>query len=651
MKLLNSLRVRTKLAIGFGAALAFMATLSGVALYQASNAKETAQALSELAVEVNESGELGIAVNRLRANAIAYLLDSSQRRKDLYMEREREAFAALDHSAETFEHPAALEKVRDVKDGVSEYAKTFARITALRERMLSLYSQTMDPIGLRAAAEFYEPAVAASKAGHGDVAVGGFEGVLEMNRTRVRVQRYLISKNPEDFTGAINAAEKCIALLKETAAKSPAEYGSRFKVGAEQFEQYWAAAQEVYSLSEQIETIRRETLDPLASRMSDTCNALATMVTKQAEEVSAASIGSLTRSSLKTMIIAFVAIGFGIASAIVITRSITVPVRTVIDRLKDIAQGEGDLTRRIDLARSDEFGELSNWFNQFVERIHNVMKRVAETTNIVNSASAEIAAAAEETATGLQLQSKQAHQVSAAVEELSATVADVAKKSEGAASAASDAKRDAREGGTVVSDTVTEMKRIAEEVGTSASAVNTLGQKSEEIGRIIDVINDIADQTNLLALNAAIEAARAGEHGRGFAVVADEVRKLSERTTRATEEVASSIRDIQENTSSAVQLIESGSSRVTKGVELANAAGSALGRIVDGSGTVGTMVTSIAAAATEQAAAAEQIARSVEQINAVTNEAAQGAQQSAQAASQLRQQAEHLTSLIGSFKL
>ena len=192
---------------------------------------------------------------------------------------------------------------------------------------------------------------------------------------------------------------------------------------------------------------------------------------------------------------------------------------------------------------------------------------------------------------------------------------------------------------------------IATDVGSSATAVTTLGDKSQQIGEIIKVINDIADQTNLLALNAAIEAARAGEHGRGFAVVADEVRKLAERTTKATEEVASSIKDIQVQTGSAVQLIESGSTRVAKGVDLAQNAGQALGRISQSSQGLAGMVQSIAAAAEEQAASSQQIAKAVETINAVTRESSQGAAQVAQAASDLSQQSEKLQGMVQRFKL
>jgi methyl-accepting chemotaxis protein len=201
-----------------------------------------------------------------------------------------------------------------------------------------------------------------------------------------------------------------------------------------------------------------------------------------------------------------------------------------------------------------------------------------------------------------------------------------------------------------VQQTLEGMQAIAAVVNESATAITELGKRSDQIGEIIGVINDIADQTNLLALNAAIEAARAGEHGRGFAVVADEVRKLAERTTQATKEVADSIKAIQSETTGAVRKMNAGTEKVQAGVKLAEQAGSVLAGIVEGSGKVASMIQTIAAASEEQSAAAEQISKNVDQINAVTTQAAQGASQAAAAATQLSAKSEQLQRLVGQFK-
>lgn len=345
-------------------------------------------------------------------------------------------------------------------------------------------------------------------------------------------------------------------------------------------------------------------------------------------------------------------VGVSLLGFVFILRSLLArPLHKLTELVREIATGDGDLTKRVAMQRSDEIGRLAGWFDVFLDNLHKIIAQVAGSTNQVASAATQIASSAEQMATGLSKQSQQSQQVSAAVEELASSVTEVAKKSTEASRAATTSRQEADEGGGVVSQTVEEINAIAGDVTRSAEAVTQLGKKSEQIGEIIKVINDIADQTNLLALNAAIEAARAGEHGRGFAVVADEVRKLAERTTTATEEVAQSIREIQQDTQQAVQTIEAGSHRVSRGVELARSAGDALQKITAGSQNVTSMVESIAAAAEEQSAASEQIARSVEQIDSVTRESTQGASQAAQAATVLSQEAEKLRLLVGRFKV
>jgi len=330
---------------------------------------------------------------------------------------------------------------------------------------------------------------------------------------------------------------------------------------------------------------------------------------------------------------------------------LTKPVNNLIETVKDVATGDGDLTKRLNVDRKDEIGRLSHWFDVFLENLHTIISDVANATREVASASTEIAASAEEMSAGMEEQQRQAGQVSSAVEEMNASVTEVAQKATGAADSSRSAGEQAQAGGEIVSQTINGMEAISTEVNESAEAVGELGKRGEQIGEVINVINDIAEQTNLLALNAAIEAARAGEHGRGFAVVADEVRKLAERTTKATEEVAESIQAIQSETDTAVKRMQSGRERVSQGVDLARQAGESLQSIVSGSQEVASMIQTIAAAAEEEYAASGEIARNMEPSNAVLNESAQAVQQSAGAASQLSAKAEQLQALVDRFKL
>ncbi|MEM6749419.1 MAG: methyl-accepting chemotaxis protein [Planctomycetota bacterium] len=327
------------------------------------------------------------------------------------------------------------------------------------------------------------------------------------------------------------------------------------------------------------------------------------------------------------------------------------PVKALIHRVRDIAEGEGDLTQRLEVRSKDELGQLAGWFNHFIAKVHDVIAEVVGTTEDVAAASTQIASSSEQIAGGMNEQSQQITQVSAAVEEMSASVIEVAKKSADASGASEQAGRAADEGGEVIRETITDMGAISDAVASSSSQVESLGKRGEEIGEIVSVINDIADQTNLLALNAAIEAARAGEHGRGFAVVADEVRKLADRTTKATEEIGQSINAIREETAGAVDQMGQSAERVSAGVERAEQSGDSLRKIVASAKEVSSMIQSIAAAAEEQSAAAEQVSCNIESISQVTRQAAEGTNQAADAATSLSATSERLLQLVGSFKV
>jgi len=333
-----------------------------------------------------------------------------------------------------------------------------------------------------------------------------------------------------------------------------------------------------------------------------------------------------------------------------INRSITIPLKKVSTSLCDIAEGEGDLTRRLTVDGKDEISDISEVFNTFMNKLQAIIREVQSSAEQVLTTTNNLAKVSAQVAANSQMQSTEAYSMAAQVEIMTYNIDGVASQAEHVQEVSTQSSELSTHGSEVIHSAAAEMNKITESVNDSSAIIQDLGQQSDQISAIVSVIKEIADQTNLLALNAAIEAARAGEQGRGFAVVADEVRKLAERTANSTKEITTMIEKIQHGTQLAINSMESGVARVSEGTALAKQAGEAINQIKSGVQQVVEAVSEISVSLKEQSQTNSENAHKVEYIARLSEENSQAFQQTADTIRDLEQLADNLQSVVGRFK-
>ena len=350
------------------------------------------------------------------------------------------------------------------------------------------------------------------------------------------------------------------------------------------------------------------------------------------------------------LIICLVSLAALIMMIIVVARNISSPLSHLAKALNDIAHGDGDLTRRLDVKGSDEVATLSQSFNTFAERIRSLVSDIAQRSEQISAISVQLEGHSQGSRDDAQQQSHEVEMVASAMNQMSATVSEVANNAQHASDSTRIGDQQINNGQKIIDSVVHSIRQQADDLKTAAKAISALEQGSQEIGDVINVIREIADQTNLLALNAAIEAARAGEHGRGFAVVADEVRTLANRTHSSTQEIENTIANLQQQTETAVHQMNLSQQRSEASVNDVEKAREVLGQISDEMKQISGMNLQIASATEQQSATAEELLRNVQQISSVADRALQGASETADSSEQLRSVSVYLTESVKRFK-
>ncbi len=587
--------IAKKLWLGFGLMIALVVVIGGLSYTTSRTLQSTVNQMADRMNDLKAANELSVRSREALRAAVTYLVSPSADGERAIATTLEAARSALKKAESEIADKAMQAKLDEMHKNLDQFSGATADLVAANKSKLELFYGECGPAGIRLQTDL-EQLVATAEAGSDHAAARqASEALAKANLARLGVARYLVTTDMKEFDAGAAAATECARLLETlVSGAGKSDLKSQAREAQAALKAYTDIGGRVVALSGSIAEARDQRLIPTAETIATSKEGLDEFLVKEAAGARDAAIRTIAVALVETAACVAIALAIGVIASFAIARSVAGASRALAVRMRDIAEGEGDLTQRVDDKRSDELGEVGRWFNAFVGKVQGIVSEFA-------AASQQVAAAATE--------------IAASSEEMSAATGEVARQAESVTTVAQQSRELAEKGGEVIRDAVSGMRSIETSVSRSAESVSALEDRSAQIGQIIAVINEIADQTNLLALNAAIEAARAGEHGRGFAVVADEVRKLAERTTKATEQVSSTIQAIQGETRSSVERMHEGSSYVEAGVRSATLAGESLSEIIGKSKSVADMIRSVAAAAMQAGAGSEQAAGAATQLS------------------------------------
>jgi methyl-accepting chemotaxis protein len=463
----------------------------------------------------------------------------------------------------------------------------------------------------------------------------------QIQQARFQVRGYTFSGNPDFEKNATAAIDEAVVGVNTLAGDVSSEYIPQLQKANLALKGYRAAVAQ-YRDAQQTSRQALEKMTGLGQQLLDVSDQLNLSQNAKRDADSSQAQSTLGIATLLALIL-------GALAAWIITRQITVPLSQTLTAVERVASG--DLTHNLSVDRRDELGQLQSSIQRMTVGLRELISGIGEGVTQIASAAEELSAVTEQTSAGVNSQKIETDQVATAMHEMTATVQEVARNAEEASEAAVAADLQAREGDKVVNEAIVQIERLASEVGHSTEAMAELKRESDKIGSVLDVIKSVAQQTNLLALNAAIEAARAGEAGRGFAVVADEVRSLAQRTQKSTEEIEELISGLQNGTRQVATIMDNSRELTASSVELTRRAGSSLESITRTVSAIQSMNQQIAAAAEQQSATAEEINRSVLNVRDVSEQTSAASEETAASSVELARLGSHLQALVGRFRV
>ncbi|RMO80955.1 Histidine kinase, HAMP region:Bacterial chemotaxis sensory transducer [Pseudomonas syringae pv. philadelphi] len=634
-----NISVNMKLAVGFGLVLVFTAILALTGWTSMGGLIKRSNWMSDIT-------SLNAQLTKLRVTRLQYMVADGDEKVAETVQVSLDGFKAYQQKLlSSFKSPENVKMLEQLSAVIADYqqslnnmrsgykASNLARdeLTTHAVKSLAVFDQ------LQAEVKNMDPADA-NRFEQFEIVTRAKD---DLRLARYEVRGYTTNVTPETEQMAVeklDAAVKDLDTLKATFSGPQAEQLKQLETS---LQAYRATLQNFKVANATIAQARKE----MTTQGQDIVKISEAMYQLQLDRRDQESAQARTTQIICTLL----AMILGVIAAVIITRQITRPLKetmAVVDRI-----ASGDLTQTLMITRRDELGVLQQGIQRMGSTLRDLIGGIRDSVVQIASAAEELSAVTEQTSAGVNSQKVETDQVATAMHEMSATVAEVARNAEQASHAASNADREARDGDKVVGEAIAQIERLATEVGRSADAMNQLEQESDKIGKVMDVIKAVAEQTNLLALNAAIEAARAGEAGRGFAVVADEVRGLAQRTQQSTVEIETLVAALQSGTRQVSSIMLNSRELTVSSVQLSRKAGTSLGSITQTVSSIQAMNQQIAAAAEQQSAVAEEISRSIVNVRDVSEQTASASEETAASSVELARLGGHLQTLVSRFKI
>jgi len=688
---MGHLSVGKRIAGGFAVVLALLAVVAVRSYVVATDASEGFAAYRDLTLGANAASDFDSELLHTRLVVKDFLVSGAETDKVKFEEEAGEFLEALERAREQNPSPERAAMIDTVARVFADFRAHFNEAGEYTRTVERLLAQVIEPEG-----------TAMERALFSLMRGGRNDDDLDMTYAASNALRRLLSARGNVFrhldTGSSSAsdmAEGDLAMLESALDSIDGMLADRGRSGEidavrQSLSHFAEAFREASQAIVRRNALVEDLLDPAGDEIAAVAQGLVESVQQEQDALGSTLEGELGRGAVIVAVVSVAAAVVGVLFAVLITAGIVRPLTRTAKAAEDVAQGRTDID--LEPKGKDEIAAMQRALINMVEQLQTRMAEakkaeaearaqseeatramreageartraeaaqartveaaglLEEVSERVASASEEISAQAEQGAAGAARQSERVAETATAMEQMNATVLEVAKSASSAAETSGKARAEAEGGASVVRSAVQAIQEVETHTGRLKTNMDALASQAQDIGRIIGVIDDIADQTNLLALNAAIEAARAGDAGRGFAVVADEVRKLAEKTMEATKEVGQAIRAIQDVSRQNTEGMDDAAGAVDKATGLADESGRSLARIVELVASAADEVHSIAAASEEQSAASEQITRGIEEINQIAGETSQGMGQTAQAIGELNAQIAELREMVGKLK-